>query len=139
MSNITIAEADFLPHQWQFLNAWDRTLGLIGGLGSGKSVAFLFKAFICLISRPGASGKANIGIGYPTYDMGKSIFFYPFCDILDSAQIPYTANQSGLTITTPYGRIVIKSAQHPERIIGETFTDAGLDEIDTLPKPKGAL
>ncbi len=137
MNSIELHQQDFLPHQWEFLNSRDRTIGLIGGLGSGKSIAFLFKAFIAMITRPGANGKSNIGIGYPTYEMGKSIFFYPFCELLEDCYIPFTTNLSGLQINTPYGRIVIKSAQHPERIIGETFTDAGIDEIDTLPKPKG--
>ena len=31
------------------------------------------------------------------------------------------------------------SMHTPERIIGETFTDVGLDELDTLPMPKGML
>jgi hypothetical protein len=137
MLKIELHEEDFLPHQWEFLNSWDRTLGLVGGLGSGKSVAFLFKTLICLMSRPGANAKANIGIGYPTYEMGKNIFFYPFCELLESCNIPFTANTSGLQITCVFGRFAIKSLQHPERIIGETFTDAGVDELDSIPMPKG--
>lgn len=134
---IELQELDFLPHQWQFLNDWSKTIGLVGGLGSGKTVSFLFKALICLINRPGASGKANIGIGYPTYGMGKSLFFYPFCELLEECNIKFRENLSGLIIDTNYGSVRIKSAANPERIIGETFTDAGLDEIDTLPMPKG--
>ena len=75
---INFCEDHYLPHQWQFLNDWSRTLGLIGGLGSGKTAAFLAKTFICHISRPGATGKSNVGIGYPSYGDAKELFFYPY-------------------------------------------------------------
>jgi len=136
---IELHQEHFLDHQWDFLNSTDRTIGLIGGLGSGKTVSFLFKALYALINRPGASGKANLGILYPTFPMGKSLFFYPFCELLDDAMIPYQANQSELIIKTPYGNITLKSGQFPERIIGDTYTDVGADEIDTLPMPKGMM
>ena len=137
MITIRLREEDFLSHQWQFLNDWSRTLGLVGGLGSGKTVSFLYKALLCLTKRPGAIGKSNIGIGYPTYEMGKSLFFFPFCEILDECKINYTSNISNLLIKTDFGDLHIKSILYPERIVGETFTDAGIDEIDIIPKLKG--
>ena len=137
MITIRLREEDFLPHQWQFLNDWSRTLGLVGGLGSGKTISFLYKAFLCLTKRPGAIGKSNIGIGYPTYEMGKSLFFFPFCEILDECKINYTSNISNLLIKTDFGDLHIKSILYPERIVGETFTDAGIGEIDIIPKLKG--
>ena len=137
MINVELHQSDFLPHQWDFITDWSRTLGLVGGLGSGKTIAFIAKAMVCLLTRPGANGLANIGIGYPTYDMGRSLFFYPFCEHLNDMGIPYDANKSRLEITTDQGSIVIRSLNDPEKIIGDTFTDAGVDEIDTLPMPKG--
>lgn len=135
---IELHQSKFLSHQWEFISdTKSKTLGLIGGLGSGKTVAFLFKTFYCHINRPGENGRSNIGIGYPTYAMGKNLFFYPFLRLLDKAEIKYKFSLSDLSISTQYGDITIKSLQHPERIIGETYTDAGIDEIDTLPKPKG--
>ena len=137
---IILHEDDFLVHQWQFLNDWSRTLGLIGGIGAGKTVPFLYKAFLCLTTRQGNNGKANVGIGYPTKELGKSLFFYPFLEILDKAKIKtnYTVSPSPI-IRTQFGDVNIKSMQHPERIVGDTFTDSGCDELDTLPKPKGMI
>lgn len=139
MTKYRLKESAYLPHQWQFLNSPAKTLGLIGGLGSGKTAAFLFKAFIAHVNRPGANGKSNLGIGYPSHGLGKSLFYYPFCDILDTAGIKYKANVSDLSIESQFGKARIMSMHTPERIIGETFTDVGLDEIDTLPMPKGML
>jgi len=136
---IIFQQEDYLSHQWEFLSSFNKTTGLVGGLGSGKTISFLSKTMISLLTRPGNNGKANIGIGYPTHELGKNLFYYPFCDMLVDAQIPFTANLTGLYITTPYGKVSIKSMQTPERIVGETFTDGGCDEIDTLPKPKGML
>lgn len=134
---IELYQDDFLCHQWEFLNAWNKTLGLVGGLGSGKTVPFLYKTFICHTTRPGANGLSRIGILYPTYKMNKSLFFEPFLMILRDAQIAFDKSTTTLEIETEFGRIINFSMQNPERIIGETLTDAGADEIDTVPMPKG--
>ncbi len=131
-----LPEEKFLPHQWKFLHAKDRTHAMIGGIGSGKTVGFHHKAFMCLLTRPGVGGKSNVGIAYPTIGLARELFFNPFCDLLDEAKIPYTANKTLMTIECVYGRIVLKSGQHPEKIVGETFTDIGIDELDALPMKK---
>ena len=136
---IYFCEDHYLPHQWQFINDWSRTLGLIGGLGSGKTAAFLAKTFICHISRPGATGRSNVGVGYPSYGDAKELFFYPYCDMLDMAGIKYVENKSELTIKTEQGQVKIVSVFHPERIKGFSFTDFGFDEIDTLDLEKGKI
>lgn len=137
MSNIIINQSDFLPHQWEFLTSWAKTLGLIGGLGSGKTVPFLFKSLYCYVMRPGANGKSNLGIGYPSLSKSKALFFYPICDLLSDARISFKHNLSDLTITSAYGTTNMFSMHNPERIVGDTYTDAGLDELDTLPRAKG--
>jgi len=137
MSNIIINQSDFLPHQWEFLTSWAKTLGLIGGLGSGKTVPFLFKSLYCHVMRPGANGKSNLGIGYPSLSKSKALFFYPICDLLSDARISFKHNLSDLTITSAYGTTNMFSMHNPERIVGDTYTDAGLDELDTLPRAKG--
>lgn len=132
-------QKNFLYHQWLFLNDWSKTCGLIGGLGSGKTAGFLFKSLICHINRPGSNGLSNLGIGYPSHKLGKALFYYPFCELLERAQIPFKQNLTELAIDTQFGKVSIMSMHTPERIIGETFTDVGLDELDTLPQPKGML
>ena len=137
MSDIIINQSDFLPHQWEFLTSWAKTLGLIGGLGSGKTVPFLFKSLYCHVMRPGANGKSNLGTGYPSLSKGKALFFYPICDLLSDARISFRHNLSDQTIASAYGTINMFSMHNPERIVGDTYTDAGLDELDTLPRAKG--
>jgi len=112
---------------------------MIGGLGSGKTAGFLFKSLICHVNRPGANGLSNLGIGYPSHKLGKSLFYYPFCALLEKAQIPFKANLTEMSIESQFGKVNVMSMHNPERIIGETFTDVGLDELDTLPMPKGML
>lgn len=135
--DIEFREEHYLPHQWNFLISWDKTLGLVGGLGSGKSVSFLYKTLICLLYRPGRNGLSNVGIVYPTYELGETIFFAPFCELLTDAGITHSKNKTKLLIETAYGKVTVKSAMYPERIVGDTYTDAGADEIDILPMPKG--
>ena len=112
---------------------------MIGGLGSGKTAGFLFKSLISHINRPGSNGLSNLGIGYPSHKLGKALFYYPFCELLEKAQIPFKQNLTDLAIDTQFGKVSVMSMHTPERIIGETFTDVGLDELDTLPMPKGML
>lgn len=135
---VRLRKKKFLPHQREFLRDTESsTLGLVGGLGSGKTVALLYKTLFCLVNRPGADGLAHIGIGYPTNKKGKKLFFYPFMRLLNRSGIKYTRNLQDLVITTRYGDVSIVSLKAPETIFGESFTDAGLDEIDTLKRPKG--
>lgn len=135
---INFHEEHYLPHQWQFINDWEsRTLAIIGGLGSGKTAGFLAKTFIAHMARPGATGKSNVGIGYPSYGDAKELFFYPYCEMLEQAGVPFIENKSELTIKAAQGQVKIVSAFHPERIKGFSFTDFGFDEIDTLDKEKG--
>ena len=134
---IDLCQDDFLTHQWEFLNSWNKTLGLVGGLGSGKTVPFLYKTLYCHVARPGANGLSKIGILYPTFKMNKSLFYQPFLQILRECGITFSKSQTTLEIETDYGRIINFSMHNPERIIGETLTDAGADELDTVPMPKG--
>lgn len=131
-------ERDFLPHQWQFIFDFKhKTVGMSGGLGSGKSVALLYKALLCLLTRPGQTGLSNVGMIYPTYDLGEGIFFEPFIEMLNDIQIDYHPNRSKLYISTAYGKVDLKSAQYPERIVGFTYTDVGIDELDIIKRDKG--
>ena len=50
----------------------------------------------------GANGKANIGIGYPTYEMER-ISFLSLLRASGKLQYPFTANISGLQITCVMG------------------------------------
>lgn len=134
---IELYEEDFLKHQWEFINSYAKTLGLVGGLGSGKTITFLYKTLICHLTRPGANGLSRIGILYPTFRMNKSLFFEPFVALLHEAGITHSKSVTTLDIETDYGRIINFSMQNPKRIIAETLTDAGADEIDTVPMPKG--
>lgn len=134
---IELCEDDFLKHQWEFLISRNKTLGISGGLGSGKTVPFLYKTLVNHISRPGANGLSRIGILYPTYKMNKSLFYQPFLELLREAGITHDKSSTTLEIESDYGRIINFSMQNPERLIGETLTDAGADELDTVPMPKG--
>ena len=134
---INLHEENLLPHQYEFLSSYNKTVAMVGGIGSGKTFAFLHKVLFCLLNRPGRNGKANIGIAYPTRELGAKLFFYPFCTILDNIGIRYNTNVAELTIKTQHGNVSVKSGQYPERIVGETFTDIGIDELDALPMEKG--
>lgn len=123
---------NLLEHQAEFINSNVRHTGLVGGFRSGKSHAGVWKTITKKVAMP------SIDVAYylPTYPLIKDIAFPKFSEALDSINMPYTVNKSDKDIITPYGRIICRSMDNPDTIIGYEVGYSLVDEADILPTDK---
>jgi hypothetical protein len=109
---------------------------IIGGLGSGKTMAGTVRLILKMLEEPGIDTAHYM----PTYDLLKLRAIPGAEDLLESLRIPYKTNKQEFTITIPgYGMIIFRSYDRPERIVAYEVAHSIVDELDTLPKDKAAL
>lgn len=123
---------DVLPHQAEFLKSNFRHTGLIGGFGCGKSHAGTWKTITKKLAMP------NIDVAYylPTYPLIKDIAYGKFTEALEQINIKYQLNKTDKEIITDYGRIIFRSMDNPDLIVGYEVGYSLVDEADILPKEK---
>lgn len=123
---------ELLSHQAEFMKSNYRHTGLVGGFRSGKSHAGTWKTITKKLSMP------NVDVAYylPTYPLIKDIAFPKFSEALTSAGIDFTINKSDKDIHTPYGRIILRSMDNPDLIVGYEVGYSLVDEADVLNKSK---
>jgi len=130
---LRIKQADYLPHQWQFLKCNATIKGLVAGIGSGKTFIFLRETLINHLVRKNKDGYSNGWIIYPTFDLANELFVTPFSEILNRLGISYKYSFSGHRFESQYGRIKIYQMVKPQLIIGSELTYVGFDEFDVAP------
>jgi len=123
-----------LKHQKTFLLSTAPHTALIGGYGAGKSHAGVMKTIIKKIQYNGL----NVAYYLPTYALIKDIALPKFSELLTEYDIPYKINKHDNTITTPYGKILLRNMSDPNKIVGYEVAYSMIDEADTLPKGKMA-
>lgn len=121
-----------LQHQLDFINSTKRHTGLVGGFRSGKSHAGVLKTIAKKLMLP----AVDVAYYLPTYPLIKDIAFPKFTEILLAEKIPFTINKSDKDILTPYGRIICRSMDNPDLIVGYEVGYSLIDEADVLPKAK---
>lgn len=121
-----------LNHQAEFISSTARHTGLVGGYRSGKSQAGVFKTVAKKMQMP------NVDCAYylPTYGLIKDVAFPKFKDVLDANGMKYQINKSDKDIITKFGRIILRSMDNPDSIIGYEVGYSLIDEADILSKPK---
>jgi phage terminase large subunit len=128
---------DVLKHQIEFIKSNARHTGLVGGFRSGKSEAGVLKTIAKKLLLP------NVDVAYylPTYPLIKDVAFKKFSDRLTELKIPFKLNETDKNIVTPYGRIIMRSMDKPEFIIGYEVGYSLVDEVDVMPleKMNGAM
>ena len=105
---------EILTHQAEFLKSNAIHTGLVAGFGSGKSIAATIKTIEKKKQYP------NISVAYylPTYSLIKDIAFPNFENYLQIMGISYDLNKSDKEFNTEYGKIIMRSIDSPEYIIG---------------------
>jgi hypothetical protein len=106
----------------------------VGGFGSGKTHALVMRAM-----RMKLRHKAlDIAYYLPTYDLVKLIGYPRFEEVLRQARIPFSLNRSEHIIKLHgAGKIIFRTLDTPEKIVGYEVADSLVDELDTL-KPEAA-
>jgi phage terminase large subunit len=120
-----------LSHQLEFITSNYRHTGLVGGFRSGKSHSGVIKTIAKKLKIP----RVDVAYYLPTYSLIKDIAFPKFSEILTAQNIPFTINKSDKDIITPYGRIICRSMDNPDLIIGYEVGYSLVDEAD-VPSTK---
>ena len=123
---------ELFPHQDDFLYSEARHTGLVAGFGSGKSFVGSLKTLAMKMRYPGI----DVAYYLPTYPLIKDIAFPRFKEVLEMHNVPYVLNKSDKDFITPYGRIILRSMDNPDLIVGYEVGYSLIDEADILATNK---
>ena len=114
---------------------------IVGGLGSGKSEAGIIRMILLMLENYSHSKRpCDTLITFPTYDLCRLRGMPGAEEILERIGIPFAVNKSEFRIELkPYGSILFRSYDHPERLVAFQVAHSVTDEIDTLPRDKAEL
>lgn len=120
---------DVLIHQARFIESEAKHTALIGGYGSGKTQGGILKVISKKMKYPG------IPVAYymPTYGLIEDVAFERFEGLFNEYGIAYTLNKSKYYYDTPFGRIIMRSLNNADRIVGYEVGYSLIDETDLLP------
>jgi len=135
LSELNYIPRGLLPHQMEFLNSLAPHTGLIGGFGSGKSEAGVIKT----IEKKKAYPGIDVAYYLPTVPLIKGIAFKKFKAELTSQGIPYQLHETDKEFKTPFGKIIMRSMENAETIVGYDVGYSLIDEADILPHKKMKL
>jgi len=120
--------------QHNFVSSPFQFPAFVGGFGSGKTQAGANRAMDKKLRYP----KNDVAYYLPTFDLVKKIGWPRFEELLtETYKIPYVLNKSDHEIQLRgCGKIIFRTLDKPERIIGYEVGDSVVDELDTLPIDK---
>lgn len=129
-----ILETGGTQAQCAFVMADDPFPAFVAGYGAGKSHALALRAIRLLIEH-----KTDIAYYMPTYDLVRLVGFKRLVDLLGNAGIPFEQNKTNFTLKTPYGMVIFRTMDDPDKLVGYEVGHSLLDELDTLPTEKAEL
>lgn len=121
-----------LKHQAEFIASELPHTGLVGGFGSGKSIAGTLKTIEKKLQFPGI----DVAYYLPTSGLVKQIAFKNFKEHLAKQNIPFKLHETDKNFITPYGNIICRSMADPETIVGYEVGYSLIDEADILTAKK---
>lgn len=105
----------------------------VGGFGSGKTAAGIAR----IMALKGAFKDCDVAYYLPTYPLVEDIAFKRFPELCDRKGWKYKINrQSSYIEFEGAGRIIFRTMENPQRIVGYEVAHSLLDELDTLPIDK---
>ena len=122
--------------QYQFVITPARFPALVAGFGSGKTEAAIVRAASLKIKYP----KNDIGYYLPTYDLIQKIAFPRFEQFFVEKGFITVLNETKkeMTVMGMVGKIIFRTMDAPESIIGYEVADSVVDELDVLKTEKAA-
>lgn len=122
---------ELLEHQANFIQSEAVHTGLVGGYRSGKSMAGVIKTITKKLRYP----KIDVAYYLPTYGLVRDIAYPKFAEIMDKVGLSYVLNKSDHEFITPYGKIIMRSLDNPDTIVGYEVGYSCIDEADILSIP----
>jgi PBSX family phage terminase large subunit len=105
----------------------------VGGFGSGKTAAGIAR----IMALKGAFKDCDVAYYLPTYPLVEDIAFKRFPELCEQKGWRYKINrQSSYIEFEGAGRIIFRTMENPQRIVGYEVAHSLLDELDTLPIDK---
>ncbi|CAA7193817.1 transposase [Chryseobacterium potabilaquae] len=117
-------EIELLEHQAAFIESDFIHTAIVGRYRSGKSHAGAIKT----MAYPGV----DVAYYLPTYGLIKDIAYSQFSHFLSRFKIKYMLNKSDHEYLTPYGKIILRSRDNPDTIIGYEVGCSLIDEADII-------
>lgn len=119
--------------QMDFLKSTAINTGFVAGLGSGKSFVATLKTILKKINHP----ELTVAYYLPTYGLVRDIAFDKFPAMLSEMGYKYNLNKSDKEIhIQDFGKIIFRSMDNPETIVGYEVFYSIIDECDILPEDK---
>lgn len=122
------------PTQKAFATSKEPFPCFVGGFGSGKTAAGIARAMALKAHFP----ACNIAYYLPTFPLVEDIAFERFPELCERKGWAYELRKGN----SPYiafpgaGKIIFRTMENPERIVGYEVAHSILDELDTLPIEK---
>lgn len=122
------------PSQTKFLiDETSKAVAFVTGFGGGKTFVLVTKMVNLKLKYP----KVDLLYLLPVYSMFRDILFPTLAEVLDGTGIGYKINKTtGEIFFEAGGRVILKSMDNPESIVGMNVFAVFLDELDTLPQDK---
>jgi hypothetical protein len=121
--------------QFNFTTSPAKFPAMVAGYGAGKTEAGVMRALRLKLTYP----KENVGYYLPTYPLIKTIAYPRFEKLLSERGYHYSLNKTDHELTIiGAGKIIFRTMEDPESIIGYEHADAIVDELDTLKTDKAA-
>ena len=115
--------------QVAFVSCADQFPAFVAGFGSGKTAAGLMRTMRLKFAYPGQ----DIAYYLPTYDLVRMIGYPRFSEILTQAGIKFSLNKAEHVLAIQgKGRVIFRTLDNPDRIVGYEVADSIVDELDTL-------
>jgi hypothetical protein len=119
--------------QFEFVAAQEQFPAMVAGFGAGKTYAAVVRAITRKLQYP----KQNVAYYLPTYDLVRNIGFPRFGEVLEELGIRHRINRADAYVDfDPFGMVIFRTMDTPERIVGYEVADSLVDELDTLPRDK---
>jgi len=110
-----------------------KAIAFVTGFGGGKTYSLVIKMVNLKTKYP----KVDLLYLLPTYSMFRDILFPTLSEVLEGTGIGYRINKTtGEIFFDCGGRVILKSMDNPESIVGMNVFAVLLDELDTLPHEK---
>ena len=128
-----VPAVDLTEPQSEFFFAEERYVAAVAGFGSGKTQAAVSRLLTTKLKYP------SVDVAYlaPSYGLIRDIF-YPYMEnVLSEMRIKHAINKQENNIHIQgHGKIICRTMERPDMIVGWQAGDAFLDEFDLLPTEK---
>lgn len=134
-SDKVLKNHDLTWPQYDFVNSPAKFPAMVAGYGAGKTEAGIVRALRLKFRHP----LLNVGYYLPTYDLVQKIAYPRFEALLTEKGYFYALNETKKELViVGAGKIIFRTMDAPETIVGYKHADAVVDELDTLKTDKAA-